>query len=179
MGDVIANFAGAGQVLPGIFKTEEHGTRTPCTLDEDLVALSDLFRSAVLRNPKWVWYVDYWTKDPSQWMVYYLSSDPLIRWTNENVEERDPDDLKNSTWGPEDIASWFTHEAEDGTLDTYEHTVKFHSAGVAHRLHLAPFNVTLDGVDRWAEYVIFGVKGAMGTLVETFDHLDGIEVRRA
>jgi len=184
MTEIISSFARTEKVLPGkpiarqphpLFAgrtTNVFSTKT-CTLDY-------LFQDVVIQETRWAWYVDHFTIDPGQFNVFYLSSDPLIKWTNENMDERDPDDPDNTEWGSDDVATWFSTQDEGGSsLLWYEHVVYFHSGGSPHRLLLAAHNVTLDGADRWAEYVKFGVKGAIGSLVDTFDHLDNIEVYSA
>jgi hypothetical protein len=192
MSELIANFSGAGQVIPGIPVRTEHVERERGACGhlhgpsrrlvfagvDEMVSLSDLFQKEVLGKTEWAWYVDYFTEDPAMYNVYLLCLDPLIRWSNENIRERDPDDPE-SNWSPEDVAKWFDQD-DEGSKATYEHVVKFHSENVAHRLHLTPFGVTLDDEDRWDEYVEFGVRGAMGVFGEkrAFNHLDGIEVYR-
>lgn len=194
MAELIANFSGAGKTIPGIplrYETipqeigpcgNPHGpTRRAVYADESqMVVLSDLFREKVLEKPKWAWYVDYFTVDPARYGVHYLSIDPLIRWTNENIDERDPFNLADSMWSPDDVAMWFTHGHEDESTTDYEHVVKFHSEGHAHRLHIAKFNVTLDDEDRWDAYCEFGIRGALGSFGElrSFNRLDAIKVYR-
>jgi hypothetical protein len=121
--------------------------------------------------------VDYYTEDPGRYNVFYLTTDPRLQWTNENVDERDLSNREATMWGAGDVAIWFRSTSEDAS---YQHVLRFHSEGVAHLLVLAPFEVTLDGEDRWDEYCEFGIRGAMGSFGEKreFERLDSIEVTR-
>lgn len=154
-----------------------HGPSRRNVYAEGTVSLSDLFQSEVLNSEKWVWYVDYYTETPEAYNVSYLTSDPLLQWTNEAFNERDPHDPEGTSWASDDIAVWFRSEGEDAS---YRHVLSFHSEGIAHLLVLSPHDVTLDGEDRWAEYVEFGIRGAMGAFGEkrVFERLDSIEVTR-
>ena len=181
MTEIISCFARSEKVLPGKpIASKPHprfAGRTVGVFATKTCPLDYLFQAAVVQDTTVVWYVDHFTIDPGMFNVFYLSSDPSINWTNENLEERDPADSDNTEWASDDVATWFSSQDEGGSsLHWYEHVVYFHSGGSPHRLLLAAHNVTLDGADRWAEYVKFGVKGAIGSLVDTFDHLDKIEV---
>lgn len=193
MGEVIASLSGEDQVVSGLptgsIKIEQtigpcghpHGPTRQLVFSEDTVSLSDHFQCAVLDDPRYAWYVDYFTVDPWRYRVYFFSTEPLIRWTNENVSERDPFNVEESCWTPDDVAMWFVHENEDGTTTTYEHVIKFHSENAAHELRIGAYAVFLDGENRWDEYCEFGVRGAMGEFGEkrAFNRLDSIEVLRA
>ena len=188
--EIIESFSGADQVLSGLPVGREqikqeigpcgypHGPSVRVLFAENTVSLSEHFQKVVLNHTKWAWYVDYFTTDPSMYNVYYFATEPLIRWTNENIADRDPENRFDSCWQPDDVATWFR---EDGGEVAYEHVLKFHSDNVGHELRVSAYSVLLDDENRWDEYVEFGIRGAMGQFGEAraFNHLDSIEVRRA
>ncbi len=137
------------------------------------VALSELFLREVVENTTLAWYVDYFTEDPAMFRIFYLSVEPRLMWTNEVLEQRDPEDPASTMWSHEDVARWFfaTDEKEE-----YAHTVKFTAGGDRHELVLRSKACTLDGADVTAAYCDQGVRGAMGPLVNTFEDLTSIEV---
>ena len=71
-----------------------------------------------LANDRMAWYVDYFTEDPEQFEVRLIATEPNtgieIRMTNENKEQRDPNDPENGQWGAGDVAEWFKKDVPGG-----------------------------------------------------------------
>lgn len=140
--------------------------------------LAELFQARVLDDPRFAWYVDYYTKVPWRFGVDYLAADPVIPWTNEKVSDRDPKDLENTSWGSEDVTSWFT----DDRNRSYHHGLIFTASGATHSLTLWAGHARLDDEDdasqrkTWARYVENGVRGALEPFLPSFERLEGLRI---
>lgn len=168
MTELIANISGAGQM---------NVARPHFPREIVLENVSEQFVKQVLADTRFAWYVDHFTEDAQMFNVRYFSEDPLISWTNENLGHRDPGDLKNTMWAPDDVAEWFATAGPEDQV-SYEHRIKFHSGGCEYHLHLAPYKVLLGAENRWDAYVRDGIRGAIGSLVAGFDRLDAVAVYR-
>ncbi len=168
----IATYAGAGMVVaPGY----NFGT------DRQWEKLDDVFQKEVLRNLEYAWYVDHWTENCNQFGVRYLSQDPVIFWTNENLSQRDPNDLAGTTWEPKHVAAWFSTDTNstERPLGTYRHIVRFKTNdGETHSLSMEAYEFTIDGFPGqvWERYVTQGVRGALEPFLSDFASLEAIEV---
>lgn len=136
----------------------------------ETTSLSKAFTANVLeQHEKYAWYVDYATDvvEARGFLVRFLSEDPFIAWSNENKEQRDPDDPASTNWESEDIARWFEvhddYERESNphvlTGETrkyfvrrpvpqgghYRHILRFTTANEKiHSLTLEPFRAVID-----------------------------------
>ncbi len=134
---------------------------------------SDAFKFEVLDREDWAWYVDYWSEDVERYNVRYFSKIPLIHWTNENLEQRDPKDPE-SRWGNEDVERWFTSNGHVRPTGTYAHTFEFVAGhrdwlgrcaeDSTHRVRIEAGGVAVDGKrDKraWDRYLEHGIRGAL------------------
>ena len=127
---------------------------------------------ARLAHEDHAWYVDYFTDDPKSFGIVYICEmtmwsanaehdddyKPLVMWTNEDKSLRQPE-CPESVWTGDEIALWF------GEGPQHRHRLFFQTTdGVSHVLSMEAGKVTLDGEDRWAEYVDDGVRGALPPL---------------
>jgi len=121
-------------------------------------------------NDKIAWYVDYFTEDAQQYNVRYLAEEgnEKVMMTNENKEQRDPNDLANSQWSGDDVAEWFGRERP-------QHTWAFifaHGSGEIFGLHVQahrvfPFGsraLSLPVTNLWDEYTEHGIHGPLKCL---------------
>lgn len=157
------NYSGAGQVSTII---------SPDPTFKHFQTLDRVFRHDVLGDKKMAWYADHFTEDVAMFNVRHLVADPLLYWTNENTEQRDPNDPINGQWASEDVAAWFTDDEEV----SHAYVVKFQAGGVEHRLTIRPFSASIDDTfEVWNEYVDQGVRGALAQFHGTFEKLFAIE----
>jgi hypothetical protein len=143
--------------------------------EEDRASLDAIFQEYVLADDRRAWFVDYFTVDAARYLVSYLTADPKLHWTDENLGHRDEHDVPETTWNADEVARWFAPDGDNATH--YVHVVNFHADGKPHTLHLSAYNCTLDGLDVESEYVKFGVRGALGAFLPTFQRLESIEIR--
>lgn len=159
-----ANYSGAGQVTTLRSKDP--------TIAGYMENLNKVFVREVIENLKFAWYVDHFTEDVQMFNVRHLAVDPLLSWTNEALNQRDPNDPMNGQWGQDDVATWFT----DGEGGSHAYVVKFLAGGIEHKLTLRPYSATLNDIGEvWNEYVDQGVRGALGRYLEQFESLIAIE----
>lgn len=130
--------------------------------------LSQIFDQEV-RNDKIAWYVDYFTQDASQFNVRFLAGedeDPKrVMMTNENKEQRDPNDVAGSQWEGADVAEWFGK-----TKPQHTWVVIFaHDSGEVFGIHVEANQVFTFGAralslpveNLWKEYVEHGILGPL------------------
>ncbi len=122
-------------------------------------------------NDKIAWYVDYFTEDAQQYNVRYLAEDgnERVMMTNENKEQRDPNDLANSQWTGDDVAEWF----RSGKTSTHTWAFIFaHGTGEVYGLHVQPYRVfpfgsralSLPVTNLWDDYTEHGIHGPLTCL---------------
>jgi hypothetical protein len=129
-------------------------------------ALKDIFSSEV-GNDRMAWYVDYFLEDPSKFQVRFLAEDSngvTVRMTNENKEQRDP----NDQWGANDVSRWFQQEIPGSDSIEHRWIILFSSpVGEIWGLHLEANRVFLFGPNAlslptenlWEDYVENGISG--------------------
>jgi hypothetical protein len=130
--------------------------------------LSQIFDQEV-RNDKIAWYVDYFTQDAAQFNVRFLAGeddDPKrVMMTNENKEQRDPNDIAGSQWEGADVAEWFGKTKPQHTWVA----VFAHDTGEVFGIHVEanrvfPFGaraLSLPVENLWREYVEHGILGPL------------------
>jgi hypothetical protein len=130
--------------------------------------LSQIFEQEV-RNDKIAWYVDYFTQDAAQFNVRFLAGaddDPKrVMMTNENKEQRDPNDIEGSQWEGKDVAEWFG-KAKPQHIWCVIFT---HDTGEVFGIHVEsnrvfPFGaraLSLPVENLWKEYVEHGIYGPL------------------
>jgi len=125
-------------------------------------------------NDRMAWYVDYFLEEPAQFQVRLLAEDDatgtVIRATNENKEQRDPNDPENSQWGSEDVGRWFIHELPNGNAVEHRWVLLFTSPqGEVWGIHIernlifcfGPDSLSLPAENLWDIYVEHGLAGPM------------------
>lgn len=135
--------------------------------------LAEIFASE-LSNERMAWYVDYFTEDPEQFEVRLLATEPNtgveIRMTNENKEQRDPNDPENGQWGGEDVAEWFKKDVPGGEKIEHRWIRSFTSdTGEVWGLHVesrrifcfGPNALSLPTENLWDLYVEEGIAGPL------------------
>jgi hypothetical protein len=142
--------------------------------------LSDVFQKEVLKDTNFAWYVDHYTENAPQFGVKYLVQDPHLSWTNEALNQRDPNDLENTTWGPNEVASWFSPDPDSDRIPgKFKYVVRFVTRhDERHTLTLEAFKCDIDGQTEgvWERYVDQGVRGALEPFLSEFARLEAIEV---
>ncbi len=136
-------------------------------------ALADIFATE-LSNDRMAWYVDYFTEDPEQFEVRLIATEPStgieIRMTNENKEQRDPNDAENGQWGGGDVAEWFKTTAPGGEKVEHRWILTFTSdTGEVWGLHVeanrifcfGPNALSLPNENLWDLYVEEGIAGPL------------------
>jgi len=130
--------------------------------------LSDIFEVEV-KNDKIAWYCDYFTQDAAQFNVRFLAgndNDPgRVMMTNENKEQRDPNDVDGSQWGGGDVAEWFGKTKPQHTWII----IFVHPTGEVFGLHVEanrvfPFGaraLSLPVENLWDEYIEHGILGPL------------------
>jgi hypothetical protein len=130
--------------------------------------LSQIFEQEV-RNDKIAWYVDYFTQDADQFNVRFLAGadgDPKrVMMTNENKEQRDPNDIEGSQWEGADVAEWFGKTKPQHTWIV----IFTHDSGEVFGIHVEanrvfPFGaraLSLPVENLWSEYVEHGIHGPL------------------
>lgn len=117
-----------------------------------------------VRNEKIAWYVDHFTEDAIKFGVRYLADG--IMMTNENKDQRDPNDREGSQWNSDDVAEWFE---KDGMVHTYTFLFQLSDVGELFGIHCKPFKVlpfgpqalSLPVANLWDEYVEHGINGPL------------------
>jgi hypothetical protein len=130
--------------------------------------LSQIFEQEV-RNDKIAWYVDYFTQDAAQFNVRFLAGDDgdpkRVMMTNENKEQRDPNDIAGSQWEGDDVAEWFGKTKPQHTwilIFTHDTGEVFGIHAEANRVF--PFGaraLSLPVENLWKEYVEHGIYGPL------------------
>lgn len=131
--------------------------------------LSEIWDREV-KNEKIAWYVDHFTEDAEQFGVRYLIPD--LRMTNENKDQRDPNDKEGSQWGSDDVAEWF---GKDDILHTYTFVFQIPDISEVFGIHCEPRRVfpfgpralSLPVANLWDEYIEHGVNGPLKACMVT------------
>jgi len=130
--------------------------------------LTTIFEQEV-RNDKIAWYVDYFTQDAAQFNVRFLAGsddDPdRVMMTNENKEQRDPNDIAGSQWEGGDVAEWFGKTKPQHTWVA----IFTHDSGEVFGIHVESNMVFTFGAralslpveNLWKEYVEHGILGPL------------------